>query len=85
MLASFVVIEPINDVQQTFVALRDRGWTLAAIADEVGVSRRTVYRWLSGESYPQRAKAVMVALDHLMKGRGIPKRRYVKGSRRQRT
>lgn len=36
------------------VALRDHGWTQADLARELGVSKSTVTRWLSGERLPNR-------------------------------
>lgn len=39
-------------------ALRDAGWSMAGVAREVGVSRQTVYRWLSGEREPYGRHAV---------------------------
>ena len=73
-----------NDVQAKLKELNGKGWTLAAIADEVGVSNTAVYRWQSGDRYPENAKAVGMALDTLMKRKRIPKqRRYAKGSRQR--
>ena len=73
-----------NDVQQSIADLRDKGWTLAALADEVGANRRTVDRWYVGDLYPQNHKAVLVLLDQLLKRKGVPKqRRYAPGSRQR--
>ncbi len=36
------------------VALQAQGWTQAAIAQEVGVSQRTVVRWLAAGAFPER-------------------------------
>ncbi len=36
------------------VALRTQGWTQAAIAREVGVSQRTILRWLAVGAFPER-------------------------------
>lgn len=38
------------------VALREQGFTLAVIAHRVGVSRRTLNRWLSAPSFPERRR-----------------------------
>lgn len=67
-----------NDVREKIALLRETGWTLAAIADEVGATRRTVDRWYRGELYPQNAKAVLVVLDQLARRKNIPSRRRVK-------
>ena len=69
-----------NDVQTIVGELRNKGWTLAAIADEVGTHRETVSRWLSGQYYPENAKAVLVVLNQLADRKRIPKRRrYAEG------
>lgn len=68
-----------NDIQQRIQELQGKGWTLAAIADEVGVSWVTASRWRSAEQYPENAKAVLIALVSLLKRKRIPKkRRYSK-------
>ena len=73
-----------NDIQTSLLQLRTAGWTLAAIADEVGVTRRTADRWYVGDLYPQAAKAVSFMLTQLAKRKRIPKkRRKAKGSPRR--
>lgn len=68
-----------NDVQQVLADLQGRGWTLSAIADEVGVHRETVIRWRGGHHYPTNARPVVSALEGLLKRKRIPKkRRYTK-------
>ena len=37
-----------NDVQNKLLELKDRGWTMAAIADELEVSHMSVFRWKKG-------------------------------------
>ena len=52
------------------------------LADEVGVSDVTIYRWLNADRYPENVKAVMIVLDSLTRRKRIPKkRRYKPGSR----
>ena len=65
-----------NDVQKLIQQLQGEGWTLAAIADEVGMSWRTLKRWESGETYPDTSRPVVLALDILMKRKPPPRRRY---------
>lgn len=73
-----------NDVQQRIYDLRAKGWTLEAIAVEVGVSPRAVEYWRVGKRYPGHATMVLMALDQLLKRRRVPKRlKYVPGSRQQ--
>ena len=73
-----------NDVKQRIRALREKGWTVAAIADEIGVTARAIDHWQAGRRYPENAKMVLMGLDALLKRKRIPKqRRYAKGSRGQ--
>ena len=73
-----------NDIQTGLVQLRSAGWTLAALADEVGVTRRTLDRWYLGELYPKAARSVLLMLKHLARRKRIPKqRRYAPGSRKR--
>ena len=66
-----------NDIQERIGSLRDKGWTLAAIADEMSVPANTVDRWWLGERYPANATCVNAVLGQLMRRRQIPKRRRV--------
>ena len=64
-----------NEVQGKIAELREKGWTLAAIADEMGVHWFTAQRWKDGRQYPDTPKPVLAALDALLKRKRIPKRR----------
>ena len=64
-----------TDVQGTITALRQKGWTLAALADELEVDYDTVARWERGTRSPANAVGVKMALAQLMKRRRIPRRR----------
>jgi len=57
------------------MGLVEKGWTLAAISDELGVSAQTVMRWKSGTMYPVNAKPVMSSLERLARRKRIPKRK----------
>ncbi len=59
--------------------LRGKGWTLAALADELGVYWTAIYKWQAGETYPRNAKPVLLALRGLTKRRRVPKRHRPKG------
>ena len=75
-------LEAMNDVQKRIAVLAERGWTDAAIGDELGYGRVTVFRWRAGEQYPDHSKSVVMALAALLARKRIPKkRRYAKGSR----
>jgi transcriptional regulator with XRE-family HTH domain len=62
-----------NDVQSRIAKLQERGWTLAAIADEADVTVNTVEKWKAGDHIPN--KATLVLLDQLLTKKRIPKKR----------
>lgn len=64
-----------NDMQAKLAELVEKGWTLAAIADELEISRNAVEKWKAGDRYPRNAKAVLIVLDQLSKRKRIPKRK----------
>ncbi len=68
-----------NDVQQLIVQLKAKGWTRAAIADEMGLAPYTLERWEKGVHSPANAAGVALLLERLLKRRRIPKKkRYIK-------
>lgn len=72
-----------SEIQLKIAELIDKGWTLAAIADELGITSDTVELWRAGKRNPTNAKAVLLMLDKVLKKKRIPKqKRYAKGSRR---
>ncbi len=59
-------------------------WTLAALADELGLKVNTLEKWKAGQRKPANEKAVLEMLDRIEKIKRIPKeRRYEKGSRQK--
>lgn len=64
-----------NDVQQAVGVLVGKGWSLAAIADELQVHAETVMRWKAGSTYPVNSRPVVLALVALSQRRRIPKRK----------
>ncbi len=71
-----------NDIQTKINELQEKGWTLAALADELGVTVNAVEKWKAGDRYPSNVKAVLTLLDQLLKRKRIPKqRRYDKNKR----
>lgn len=64
-----------NDIQEKLEELRTKGWTLAAIADELGAHYNTVQKWHGGDRYPPLAKAIMLALEQLAAKKRIPKQK----------
>jgi len=68
-----------NDVQTKIAKLQKKGWTLAAIADEVGMTVNSVEKWKAGDHYPANSKAVIGLLEKMGQKKRIPKkRRYVR-------
>jgi transcriptional regulator with XRE-family HTH domain len=55
-------------------ALLEKGWTIAAIADELGYSRDSIERWRKG-SNPPSSKLVTRGLQDLLRRKRIPKRK----------
>ena len=71
-----------NEVQERLKDLQEKGWTLAAIADELGLTVNAVVKWKAGDRTPNSVKSVLEHLDRLLLKRRVPRqRRYPKGSR----
>ena len=71
-----------SEIQSRLAQLVEKGWTLAAIADELGVTSDTVELWKAGKRNPTNVKAILAMLDSVLKKKRIPKqKRYAKGSR----
>jgi DNA-binding transcriptional regulator YiaG len=68
-------------VRGLIAQLREKGWTMAAIADELGVDHDTVYRWKEGLRSPANAVGIVSVLNDLLQRRRIPKRRRYVGKR----
>jgi len=64
-----------NEIQTKLAELQEKGWTLAAIADELEVTVNAVEKWKAGDRQPQNAKAVLMLLDQLMNKKRIPKQK----------
>jgi hypothetical protein len=62
-----------NDVQYRIATLQGKGWTLAAIADEVELTVNAVEKWKAGVHSPN--KATLAFLDQLLTRKRIPKKR----------
>jgi len=71
----------LNDIQSRIAQLQNKGWTLAALADELDVTTNAIEKWKSGDRNPNNTKAVLMLLDQLVRRKRIPKkRRYQKSS-----
>ena len=72
-----VLSRQMNDVQAKIAELQAKRWTLAAIADEIGVKPNAVEKWKAGTRYPRPDKPIIDALARVVKRKRIPKmRRY---------
>ena len=65
-----------SDVQEGIGHLVSKGWTIAAIADDLGVAWYTIQRWQDGKTYPQVSGAVVAALKAILDKPVPKKRRY---------
>ena len=64
-----------NEIQQLLADLKEKGWSLVAIADEIGEMWLTVYRWQQGKAYPGPGQGVPSRLDELLSREVISKPR----------
>ncbi len=53
------------DVADALAQLEQRGWTLAAVADELGLKWLTVYRWRDGTQSPDDPHTVLDRIRRL--------------------
>ncbi len=67
-----------EDVKNKIEQLREKGWTLSAISDELGVDRETAYGWIARGHAPSNTKLVNLALDGLLQRNRIPKKKRYK-------
>ena len=64
-----------DEIRERLLALKERGWTMAAVADELGVSNIAVFTWQKGTRKAENALSVLYKLDSLLTKKRIPKRR----------
>lgn len=68
-----------NEIQEKLAELQAKGWTLAALGDQLGNHVNTLEKWKAGDRYPANARSVLVAMHRLASRRRVPKRkRYEK-------
>jgi transcriptional regulator with XRE-family HTH domain len=65
-----------NDIQTKLEDLIQKGWSQAAIADELNVHKGTINRWYLGDTYPPMPKPILMALDILLRRKPPKRRRY---------
>ena len=77
-----MTIQNQNPIQIRLAVLQNKGWTLAALADELEQKVNTLEKWKAGDRNPANEKAVLAMLEKLESRKRIPKgRRYEKGKR----
>jgi len=64
----------VNDVQTRIMWLQEKGWTLAALADELGVTTNAVEKWKAGDRRPANSKITLAMLDQLNKKKQLSKK-----------
>lgn len=69
-----------NEIQRKLAELTGKGWTLVAIADDIGEMWLTVYRWQVGKTHPDNSESVMSALNDLLTRKNIPEPRVGYGT-----
>ena len=65
-----------NAVRVRIAELEGKGWTLAAIARELGVSYNAVQKWKAGERQPSNYYVVMERLEGMCRRNRAPKKRF---------
>jgi orotate phosphoribosyltransferase-like protein len=68
----------VERVKEALAALKAKGWTISAVADELAVDRDSVWAWEVGRYRPANPRSVRIALEGLLRRRRIPKRRRYK-------
>lgn len=60
-------------VEQGLAQLEEQGWTLAAVADELGMNWLAVYRWRDGTRTPENPQFVLNKIEELAQYRPAPR------------
>ncbi len=64
-----------NAVRVRIAELEGKGWTLAAIARELGAAYNTVQKWKAGDRQPSNYQLVLEKLEELCRRKRVPKKR----------
>lgn len=64
------------EIQNKLGELKEKGWTLANVAREIGQAKVTVEAWNQGTRSPANAKSVFASLDRLGARKRIPPQKY---------
>ena len=68
-----------NAVRVRILELEDKGWSLAAIARELGSHYNTVQKWKAGDRHPSNYQVVLERLEELCRRKRVPKKRLTVG------
>jgi lambda repressor-like predicted transcriptional regulator len=63
-----------STVQELINALQRKGWTIAALSDEIGASRDSIENWRKGRN-PAHPKVIAETLERLLTQEDVPGRR----------
>lgn len=65
-------MEELSELRSLLAQLRERGWTWAAVAEEMHVHRNAIDRWARGERVPQIEFLVVRFLKELLEREDVP-------------
>jgi transcriptional regulator with XRE-family HTH domain len=69
----------VNFIQSQLYELQEKGWTLAALADKIGLTVNTLEKWKAGDNKPRLRAKTYSLLDKIKNIKRIPKKkRYSK-------
>jgi hypothetical protein len=71
----------VQRVKEAIAALKAKGWTISAIADELMVDRDSVWAWEVGRYRPANPRSIRIVLEGLLRRKRIPKRKRYSGNR----
>jgi hypothetical protein len=60
------MLASMNAIQNIIIGLQDNGWTLTALAGELGVTTNAVEKWKAGDRLPANLKVVYIKLEELL-------------------
>ena len=80
LYTQYAKVLPVNEVQRKLADLEEKGWTLAAIARELGVSYNAVQKWKAGDRQPANYHVVLERLEGVCRRKRAPKKRFTAGA-----
>jgi len=73
----------VNEIQTRIAKLQEKGWTLAALADELEVTVNAVEKWKAGDRQPANSKAIFAMMDEIANRKRIPKKKRYQNRRQE--